>query len=401
MKKRLWKLVVSIALVSIFLIGCGNKSTDTTAPTKKPEVKTSDGTGQKEPGASDTNGQGTAETDAQKLAGELLTRNITKNDIVTEEVITELIKELKVKYQFEKLNDFKVASAEWVYVADGKGWLKDLYGDNGTKVSIVEGTIGNEAQLMERNELHISSRMLYPYLIYKSKGAQISAIQISERPSPEIVTVLVNAKSDINSFEDLKGKKIGSWNAGCQYVALIERTEDLGWEEGKDWTYINVSNDGLKTALVAGELDAISVHPLTSFNSSIIDGSLREIANAAQDGTYVNNGGASVFFSPTEFAEENTSILKAFLKLREAIVSYILDNEEEAAKVVEGITRVPAENTIFWWERSKETFFASSDTLENLKTGTAKYQDWLVEHGTISPADVIDADEFFLETYFK
>ncbi len=400
MKNSIWKLIVGIVVVSIVLTGCASKSGSTPAPTKKPEeqVIKEDQTETKTP---DTDNEVSSKTDAQRFAEELLTRHVTQDDNVTEEVIQELINILKEKYQFEKLDNLKIASAEWVYVADGKGWLNDLYGDNGTKISVVEGTIGNEAQLMERNELHISSRMLYPYLIYKSKGAQISAIQISENPDPKIVTILVNAKSDINSFEDLKGKKIGSWNAGCQYVALIERTEELGWEEGKDWNYVNVSNDGLKTALVAGELDAISVHPLTSFNPGIIDGTLKEIGNAAPDGTYVNNGGASVVFSPTEFAKNNKNILSAFLKIREAIASYILNNEDEAATVVEGITRVPAENTIFWWERSKETFFVSNDTLENLKLGTEKYQNWLVEHGTINQSDVIATDDFFLTTYFE
>ena len=384
------KVLVSLLLIAACVItGCNGETGN------KPSSATSS-----EKTLSETSEPGT-ETEEQVLAKELLTRHVTAEDVITEDTIKALIAELKKQYQFEKLDELKLASGELVYVASGKGWFEDLFSDNGTKVTIVEGTIGNEAQLMERGELHFSSRMLYPYLLYKSQGADISAIQLSEDPDPQIVAILVNANSDIDSIEDLKGKKIGSWNAGCQYVALLEQTENLGWTEGQDWTYLNVSQDGLKTALLANEIDAISVHPLTSFNPSIIDGSLKEIGNALADGTYQNCGGASVAFSPTSFAENNVNILKALLKLREAVSAYILENEEEAAAVVEGITRTPAENTIFWWERSKETFFSSNDTLDNVKAETTEYQDWLVEHGIIDMANATKADDFYLSTYFE
>ena len=387
-----------LLIIAFAVTGCNKEAADTPPAAVSPTAEPADDT---DITATEAPEDETAATPEQITAKELLTRHVNADDVITEAVINELIAELKSYYQFEELKDFKIASGEWVYVADGKGWLDALYSDNGTAVTVVEGTIGNEAQLMERGELHASSRMLYPYLLYKSQGANISAINLSEDPATQIVTILVDAKSDIDSIDDLLGKNIGSWNAGCQYVALLEQTENLGWKEGQDWTYVNVAQDGLKTALLAGELDAISVHPLVSFNSSIIDSSLREVGNALEDGTYQNCGGASVYFSPTEFAQSNVNILKAFLKLREAVAAYILDNKEEAAAVVESITRTPAENTIFWWERSKETFFTSNDTLENLKTETGEYQNWLVEHEIIAPANAIDAEDFYLSTYFE
>lgn len=401
MKKRNLAILMSaLFAISLTATGCKGKTEEPAAVTEASRTASAEKTEESTKAAQESEAKAQT-TDAQKLAKELLTRHVKPDDVITEDVIQALITELKSSYQFEKLDNLKIASGEWVYVANGKGWFEDLFGDNNTKVTTVEGTIGNEAQLMERGELHISSRMLYPYLLYKSQGANISAVQLSEDPSPKIVTILVDAKSDINSIEDLKGKTIGSWNAGCQYVALLEQTENLGWKEQKDWTYKNVSQDGLKTALLAGELDAISVHPLTGFNSGIIDGSLREIGNALEGGTYQNYGGATVFFSPTKFAGENVNILKAVLKLHEAVADYILDNEEDAAKVVEGITRTPVENTIFWWERSKETFYASNDTLENITSETDKYQDWLVEHGIIDKTQKINADDFYLEPYFE
>ena len=389
MKKQFMKngSLVAALLLAVSLTACGNNGgTVSEATTEKVAV------------SEETQGN----TDAEALADELLERYVTADDDVTEEVIQAAIRKLKEKYHFESLEDLKIQSSSWAYVAQGKGWYEDLLKDNGTTVTVVEGSIGNEPQLMERGELHLANRMLYPYLLYKTQGADLTAVGISGDPKPEIVSILVNKDSDVQSFDDLKGKTIGSWNAGCQYVALIELTEDKGWEEGKDWHYENISNDSIKTALQAGEVDAIAVHPLSNFNGSIIDGSFREVANAKENGTYTNTGGASVSFTTTQFANDYENILKAVLKLRELVNAYILLNQDETGAVVEKITRVPAENNNFWNERSKETFFASQESVEQLISDTDTYQNWLIDHtDEFSDENRIDSAEYFNEKYIN
>lgn len=353
--------------------------------------------------ASDTEGSKevvNVSAEEEKLAKELLDRHVTEEDQITEGVIQAAIADLKETYKFEELEEIKIQSTDWAYVSQGKGWFEDLLGDNNTEVTVVEGSIGSEPQLMERGELHLANRMLYPYLLYKSQGADLTAVGISADPNPDIVTILVREDSDIQSFDDLKGKTIGSWSAGCQYVALLELTEERGWVEGKDWTYKNVSNDDIKTALQAGEIDAISVHPLVNFNGAIIDGSFREIANAKEGGTYVSTGGASVSFAPTSFANDYPNILSAVLKLRELVNGYTLLNQEEVAECVEGITRTPVENTIFYWNRSNETFFTAQDSLDNLISDTDKYQQWLIEHvEEFTEENKVEKEDFFDEGY--
>jgi len=65
--------------------------------------------------------------------------------------------------------------------------------------------------------------------------------------------------------------------------------------------------------------------------------------------------------------------------------------------VVESVNREPAENTRFWWERSKETFYRSDYTIEQIKEETKAFQDWLVEHGDIDKEKEIDVNELFSE----
>ena len=342
----------------------------------------------------------TAEDEA--LAAELLDRNVTPSDVVTPAVIEAAIAKLKDKYEFESLDTLKLGSGGWVYISDKNGWFNELLGDNNTTVAIVEGTVGNEVQLMERDELHLTNRMLYPYLLYKSQGGDLTAVELSEDPAPGIVTILVSKDSDYQSLEDLKGKTIASWKAGCQYVALIEQTIDLGWVEGTDWTYANVSNNDIKTALDAGEVDAISVHPFANINNEIITGNFREIANAKENGVYTNYGGASVTFSSTEFANSHVNILKAVLKLRQLVNAYIIQNPEETSKIIEGITRDPAANTAWYNDRSKETFYSASAPLSQLIDDTDNYQNWLIENTEeFTEEGRVDKQSFFNTNFFN
>ena len=379
--------IVSLGLTAaIALTACGNGSA---------------GSGT-ESSSSDVQQTVAATAEDEALAAELLDRNVTPSDVVTPAVIEAAIAKLKDKYEFESLDTLKLGSGGWVYISDKNGWFNELLGDNNTTVAIIEGTVGNEVQLMERDELHLTNRMLYPYLLYKSQGGDLTAVELSEDPAPGIVTILVSKDSDYQSLEDLKGKTIASWKAGCQYVALIEQTIDLGWVEGTDWTYANVSNNDIKTALDAGEVDAISVHPFANINNEIITGNFREIANAKENGVYTNYGGASVTFSSTEFANSHVNILKAVLKLRQLVNAYIIQNPEETSKIIEGITRDPAANTAWYNDRSKETFYSASAPLSQLIDDTDNYQNWLIENTEeFTEEGRVDKQSFFNTNFFN
>lgn len=319
-----------------------------------------------------------AESDPAALAKELLTRHVTEEDVVTVEVIEAVIRELKENTEFEAFPELKIGSGDWAYLAEKRGWFEQLFGD--TKVTLVEGTVGNEVQLFERGELDFTGRMLYPYLLYKAQGADIIAIALTQDPDPEIVGIFVNSASDLQSLDDLKGKKVASWKAGCQYIALREQLQDRGWTEDVDYTYVNVSNDNIKTALQAGEVDAISVHPFADYQPLVDSGIFRQIGTAKPNGVYTNYGGASVTFTSKKAANEKTNLLKGVIKLRELVNAYLIQNQEEGAKLVEEITRTPAAGTLFNWERSKKTYYLNGDKLDKIIDDTVNYQQWLIDN---------------------
>lgn len=300
----------------------------------------------------------------------------------------------------KKLPVLKIAASDWAYVADKKGWLKETFAAEGTEVELVQGTLGNEAQLIARKDLHFANRMLYPLLQYKSQGADLTAVQVSVHPQPKIASIIVLADSPIKTFEDLKGKKIASWKAGCPYMVLYEKAETQGWVQGKDWTYVNVPSSENKTALLSKEVDAISAHLLGDVAALVLDGSAREVANPDQESTYIQGGGVTVTFTSTQFAKEYPTITKKYIELQDKTEAWILANKDEAAEIVEGVSRVPADISKFAWDRMGSTWKSASD-LETIKAETAVMQDWLVEHGDIEADKKVDVSGLFDASYFN
>lgn len=301
--------------------------------------------------------------------------------------------------ELEALPTLKIAASDWAYVADKKGWFKEAFEDKGIKVELVQGTLGNEAQLIARGDLHFANRMLYPYLLYRSQGADLTAVQVSNHPEPKIASIIVPKDSPIKTFDDLKGKKIASWRAGCPYMVLYELAEDKGWKEGTDWTYVNIPSSESKTALISKQVDAISAHPLTDIAAMLLDGSGREIANPAEDSVYINGGGVTVTFTSSEFAEKYPNISKTYLALQDKTEQWMLQNLDEASTIVEGVSRVPANISKFAWDRMG-TAWSSNTDLKEIESETKTMQDWLVAHGDIASDKQVEVSKLFAPQYF-
>jgi ABC-type nitrate/sulfonate/bicarbonate transport system substrate-binding protein len=302
----------------------------------------------------------------------------------------------------EKLAELKVtANDDWVYIAQKKGWFTERFEQYGVKVSLVQGTLGNEAQLTARKDLHFALRMLYPYLLYRSQGADLMTVQVSTHPKPNIASLIVLKDSPIQSFEDLKGKKVASWRAGCPYMVLYELAESRGWVQGQDWTYVNIPSGENKNALLSKEIDAVSGHLSGDVAQLLISGLAREVAHPAEDSIYINGGGVMVTFTTPEFAKNYPRITKAYTDLMIETEQWMLANIEEAAAIVEGITRVPAEVSKFAWLRWSSTWETTDLDLATIQKETKDMQDWLVAHGDIDADKQVDPVDMFDPQYFK
>jgi ABC-type nitrate/sulfonate/bicarbonate transport system substrate-binding protein len=244
--------------------------------------------------------------------------------------------------------------------------------------------------------------MLYPYLLYRSQGADMIAVQNSVHPHPKITAIIVPKDSPVQKFEDLKGKKISSWRAGCPYMVLFELAEKANWKQGADWEYINIPYTEHKDGLLSGEIDAISSHLLTDIIPMVTSGAFREVAYSVEDGVYVNGGGSTVQFVPTEFAKKYPKIIRAYLKLQQEMYDWILENKDEAAVLVKSVNRTPEEISKFAWdkERTASTWKSELD-LEKVKRETKAMQDWLLAHGDIEQGKGVDVDTLYDPRFFE
>ena len=304
-------------------------------------------------------------------------------------------------YGDEVLKELKVPANEWAYIAEAKGWFNETFEQYGIKVSLVQGTLGNEAQLMARKDLHFANRMIYPYLLYRIQGADLTVVQVSTHPQPEIASIMVLKDSPVQTFDDLKGKKVASWRAGCPYMVLYELAEQRNWVQGVDWTYVNIPSGEQKNALLSREIDAVSHHLLGDTAQLVISGLAREVAHPSMDSIYINGGGVSVTFTSAEFARNYPKITKAYNNLLIGTEQWMLANLDEASKLVEDITRVPAEVSKFAWTRMGSTWKASGLDLETIKKETNDLQDWLVAHGDIDADKRINTADLFDPQYFN
>lgn len=366
MKKRISSAVLAAGIISAIFAGCSGQSSSSSAPAPSSKALA--------PSSSVSSEAATGSTQASSSTSDI--------------------------GPLESLPTLKIAASDWAYVADKKGWFKEAFEDHGIKVELVQGTLGNEAQLIARNDLHFANRMLYPYLLYRSQGADLTAVQVSNHPEPKIASIIVLKDSPIKTFDDLKGKKVASWRAGCPYMVLYELAENKGWKEGTDWTYVNIPSSESKTALISKQVDAIAAHPLTDIAQMLIDGSAREIAYPAEDSVYINGGGVTVTFTSSKFAEKYPNITKTYLALQDKTEAWMLKNLDEAATIVQGVDRVPTNISKLSWDRMGSTW-SSNLNLPKIETESQTMEDWLVAHKDIDSAKQVAATKLFAPQYFN
>jgi len=311
---------------------------------------------------------------------------------------------LQSPYGDEKLPEIKIPATTtyvWPYVAREKGWLNETFEQYGIKASIVQYNNVDEVQLIARGDMHFATRMLYPYLVYRTQGADLIGVHVSLHPRPDVASILVLNDSPFQSFDDLKNKRLASWRAGCPYMVLFEIAERRNWKQGTDWTYVNIPSGEQKNALLSREVDAVSVHLSGDIAQMFISGLVREVANPAVDSVYVNGGGVSVVFTSPKFAAEYPKTTKAYLNLQKKTEQWMLDNVEEATKLVESILRIPPDISKLAWARRESSWKTSPLDFESIKRETKVMQDWLVAHGDIDASKQVNPDILFDPQYFN
>ena len=179
------------------------------------------------------------------------------------------------------------------------------------------------------------------------------------------VRILTHNDSQINSIEELKGKKVGvaSGTTGQVYLAKALKFHDLTLDDVK---IINLQPDDAQSAFETKQLDAWAVWEPYKTNN-VDKGIAKELK---VDGEILAPG---AIIARTGFAEEHPEIVEAYLRAYKKAADWRVEHPDEAAEIYSQVTKIPVETikkiivadepNIFF---SKESIKAQQESIETL-----------------------------------
>ncbi|NIC43770.1 ABC transporter substrate-binding protein [Aquabacterium sp. A08] len=283
----------------------------------------------------------------------------------------------------------------WTVVARAKGIFKEEFDKVGTKeVNLIASggaeLIGAETAAVSKGAISIAQRMIYPATVHRANGLDGVIVWASEPSNRYRAPVLAAASNQsVNSLVDLDGKKFGSSRISCYWSAPTEALNSVGLpldtrqKKGRV-RYESIDNPTVAiSAVISGATDATTVH-LAAGNATgaWLSGKLKVVGHTPDDGVYVNHAGRVTYFAKREFVNKYPEAVKAFLASRERAMEWVLNNVDEAAKIIAKETRVPQEVAKFQithpgqWE-----FMQGEPNADRARTSIKTFIDWYIKQG--------------------
>ncbi|GAF64909.1 ABC transporter substrate-binding protein [Bacillus sp. TS-2] len=259
---------------------------------------------------------------------------------------------------------FRVAKEEGIF---------EEYGIHAEISNFAYGIDTLNALLVERT--HTGTAADYALLNSLGKGDMkiISALtRANEERSKDTQLLVVG---DINTVEDLVGKKLGVAR-GTVYEYVWEKYLEQNNIDKSSINYVPyMTPDEAIVGMQKGDIDAIWIGgALTDKVKDVAGG--KEIANLNDTGVSIN----SYLVADTSFIEEHPETIVQILKALEKGVQYVEENHEETAELAFKELKLPKEDVLKDLER---TNYALGFTEEDYKHLT-EMKNWLVEHDLLT-----------------
>ncbi len=254
--------------------------------------------------------------------------------------------------------------------------------EEGVNVELVAFNTGApEIEAFTAGELDIVETGDLPFFNAILNGVDIKAIG-SYNTSDEINGLVVRDEANIQSFEDLAGKKV-SVPAGTNIQPLLYEYLEAGGLTGEDVEIFNLAGNDAVNALINGDIDAAVLwEPYVSIAANT-DG-ITKLADTKDFRTFV----CPISSSSTFIEEHNSETLKVLRALSKA-ADWIADNEQAAAEeVVEYYGLDDIDAVLIGLEKADESIPLTDEKIDAIKLGAEKsYQ-----YGVI--AEEIDVDQY-------
>ncbi|MDQ0273646.1 aliphatic sulfonate ABC transporter substrate-binding protein [Cytobacillus purgationiresistens] len=255
------------------------------------------------------------------------------------------------------------------------GWAEEAFEKDGIDVEFVLSQGSNKAlEFLNSSSVDFGSTAGAAALIAKSKGAPIESVYIFSKP--EWTALLTNGDSPITKVEDLKGKKVAATIGTDPHIFLLRALDEAGLA-ASDVEVVNLQHADGGSALTTGQVDAWS--GLDPHMAKIeLEADTKFIYRNPEFNTY---GTLNV---RSEFAKEHPEEVKKVIELYEKARKWVLDNPEEAAKILAEEAQITLDVANKEMERNDFSSPVPGDAQKDalLSAGEVLEKDGIIQSGT-------------------
>jgi sulfonate transport system substrate-binding protein len=271
-----------------------------------------------------------------------------------------------------------------------KGWLEEALAEDGVSVRWVQSQGSNKAlEFLNAGSIDFGSTAGAAALIGRINGNPIKSIYVYSRP--EWTALVRPADSDIESVEDLKGKRVAVTRGTDPHIFLIRALAEHGLTE-KDVSLVLLQHADGKAALSRGDVDAWA-----GLDPMMAAAELEEGANLFYRQPELNSWG--ILNVREAFADENPEIVEKVLAAYERARLHSIENPEELTEALVAVARLPEEVIARQIERTDLSHSAIGDAQKDtiVQAGLALQEAGVIE----ASVDVKAAADALIDPRFQ
>jgi ABC-type nitrate/sulfonate/bicarbonate transport system substrate-binding protein len=220
-------------------------------------------------------------------------------------------------------------------------------------------------------------------LHYGSAGkADYKMIQMATR-SPE--DLIIMARSDIETAEDLKGKKVAT-RVGSTSEWWLDRYLDHHGMTTDDVEVINLDSEQMAPAIANGDIDAFALFQPVGWQAEAVAGdSIHQLADASE---VPGVSDLTVYGARPKWLDDDPETMQKFLDATQRGAEYVEENIDSVGDFYADEFGADKEQTV----RTIEFFDFNPAFDEDARTMLDDLVDWSVEQGSLEePIDLDDA----------